>query len=60
MAPSFDAVATALDVLLGGPALGGLTITEVNPHHGVPEGETLRRFVDRIVRAVSGAGPTTP
>jgi arginase len=50
---SFEAVATALDLLLGSPGLGVLTITEVNPHHGEPGGATLRRFLDRIVGALA-------
>lgn len=49
---SFDVVATALDVLLGSPQLGALTITEINPHHGEPDGATLRQFLDRLVRAL--------
>jgi len=48
---SFEAVAAALDVLLASPQLGALTITEINPHHGEPDGATLRRFLDRIVSA---------
>jgi arginase len=54
---SFAAVGTALDVLLGSPALGALTITEINPHHGEPGGATLRTFLDRIVGALCGRDP---
>ena len=54
MGLSFDAVAEALDVILGSPSLGGLTITEINPHHGEPGGATLREFLERIVRALAG------
>jgi arginase len=50
---SFAAVATALDVLLADPRLGALTITELNPHHGEPDGATLRRFLDRLVPALA-------
>jgi arginase family enzyme len=48
---SFEAVANALDVLLASPQLGALTITEINPHHGEPDGATLRTFLDRFVMA---------
>ncbi len=51
---SFDAVAQALDLLLADDRLGCLTITELNPHHGEPDGATLRPFVDR---ARERAGP---
>jgi arginase len=50
---SFDAVAAALDVLLASSRLGGLTITELNPHHGEPDGATLRAFLDRLVPALA-------
>jgi arginase len=50
---SFDAVAGALDVLLAGSHLGALTITEINPHHGEPDGATLRTFLDRLVAALA-------
>jgi hypothetical protein len=46
-------VATALDVLLPAPELGALTITEINPHHGEPDGSTLRAFLDRIPQALA-------
>ena len=50
---SLDAVGAALDVLLASPALGALTVTEINPHHGEPDGSTLRRFLDRLVTALA-------
>ena len=50
---SFDALAQALDALLGDARLGCLTITELNPHHGEPEGATLRPFIDRLARALA-------
>jgi arginase len=50
---SFDAVGAALDVLLASPELGALTITEINPHHGEPDGATLQRFLDRLVSALA-------
>ena len=48
---SFEEVATALDVLLSSPRLAALTITEINPHHGEPDGATLRAFIERFVSA---------
>jgi arginase len=49
---SFDAVGAALDVLLASSELGALTITEINPHHGEPDGATLQLFLDRLVTAL--------
>jgi len=49
---SFEAVAQALDLLLADDRLGCLTITELNPHHGEPDGATLRPFVDRLASAL--------
>jgi arginase family protein len=47
---SFEAVANALDTLMSGH-LGAVTVTEANPHHGEPDGATLRRFLDRFAAA---------
>jgi arginase len=52
---SFADVAEALEELVASPRLGALTITEVNPHHGEPDGATLRAFLDRLVRALAAA-----
>ena len=52
---SFDDVADALDALLRGE-VGALTVTEINPHHGEPDGATLRRFLDRFVPALARSG----
>ena len=46
---SFETVAAAVDALCEGE-LGAVTVTEINPHHGEPDGATLRRFLDRFVR----------
>ena len=53
---SFDAVATALDTFVASPLLAGMTITELNPHHGEPDGATLRLFVDRLATAFGASG----
>ena len=47
----FDAALAALDVLLAHDALLGLTVTELNPHHGAPDGSTVRTFVDALAAA---------
>jgi arginase len=50
----FDAAFQALDVLLAHDALLGLTVTELNPHHGAEDGSDLRRFVERLARSLAG------
>ena len=52
---AFDRAFAALDVLLAHEALLGLTITELNPHHGAEDGSDLRRFVDRLAGAYRSA-----
>jgi arginase len=42
----------ALRVLLSSDQVRALTITELNPDHGEPEGATLQRFVAGLVAAV--------
>ncbi len=49
---SFDAAMTALEVLLADSRLIGLTVTELNPHHGAPDGSTLRAYVERLASAL--------
>jgi arginase len=51
---TFDVVAQALEVLLPSPQIGAVTITEINPHHGEPDGVTLRTFLDRLVEGLGG------
>lgn len=50
---SFATVAAAFEPLLASPQLGALTISEINPHHGEPDGATLHAFLDRLVRALA-------
>jgi arginase len=50
---SFATVAAAFEPLLASPQLGALTISEINPHHGEPDGATLRAFLDRLVGALA-------
>jgi arginase len=51
---SFDAAMEALRTLLAHPAVGSLTIGELNPDHD-PDGSAVPRFVDGIVGALSGS-----
>ncbi|HET6998230.1 MAG TPA: arginase family protein [Solirubrobacterales bacterium] len=50
----FETVMTGLDVLLAGEGFAALTVTEVNPHHGEPDGKTVATFVERLVRSLRG------
>jgi arginase len=52
---SFDAAFAALDVLLAHEALLGLTITELNPHHGAEDGSDVRRLAARLAGAYRSA-----
>jgi arginase len=52
---SFDNAFAALDVLLANEALLGLTVTELNPHHGAEDGSDLDRFVERLAGAYRSA-----
>jgi arginase len=51
----FDTAFEALDVLLANDALLGLTITELNPHHGAEDGSDVSRFVQRLANAYRSA-----
>jgi arginase len=52
---SFDSAFEALDVLLAHEALLGLTVTELNPHHGAEDGSDVRRFAERLAGAYRSA-----
>jgi arginase len=52
---SFDAAFAALEVLLANEVLLGLTITELNPHHGAEAGSDVRRFAERLAGAYRSA-----
>ena len=45
---SFEAAFAALDVLVAADGFLGLTITELNPHHGAQDGSDVRRFAQRL------------
>ena len=50
---SFDTAFAALDVLVRHDALLGLTVTELNPHHGAEDGSDVARFAHRLAAALS-------
>jgi arginase len=50
----FDTALTALEVLVAHDALLGVTVTELNPHHGAQDGSDVARLADRVARALSG------
>ena len=59
---SFDDVADALDALLRGE-VGAVTVTEINPHHGEPDGvdaATLPRSVRAGARPLGLGASATP
>jgi arginase len=49
----FEAALAALDVLAAHDALLGLTVTELNPHHGAPDGADVARLAARLVGALA-------
>jgi arginase len=55
VAPSLAACGEALCELLADTRVRALTITELNPHHGSPDGDTIERLLDVLVNALSGA-----
>jgi arginase len=48
----FDAALAALEVLVADDALLGLTVTELNPHHGAPDGSDVARLAQRLAAAL--------
>jgi arginase family enzyme len=48
---------TALEALLQAPNWSALTITEVNPDHGLADGSTIRDFASAVAAAL-GRTPT--
>jgi arginase len=50
---TFDAALAALEVLVAHEAHLGLTVTELNPHHGAEDGSDVARLAARLARAVS-------
>jgi arginase len=52
---SADAALEGLRVLLASPAFAGLTVTELNPHHGEPGQATVIDFARRLAAAFGAA-----
>jgi arginase len=48
----FEAALAALDVLLADAALLGVTVTELNPHHGALDGSDIARLATRLAGAL--------
>ena len=49
---SFEAAFAALDVLVAGDGWLGLTVAELNPHHGAEDGSDVSRFAERLAGAL--------
>jgi arginase len=50
----FDAALAALGVLAAHEALLGLTVTELNPHHGAQDGADVARLAQALAGALAG------
>jgi arginase len=50
-----DTALEALRVLAGSERLAGVTVTELNPDHGEPDGSTVRRFAEGLASALSAS-----
>ena len=51
----FDAALAALGVLVAHEALLGLTVTELNPHHGAQDGADVARLAQALAAALGPA-----
>jgi arginase len=49
----FDAALAALDVLVAHEGLLGLTVTELNPHHGAQDGADVARLARALADALT-------
>lgn len=52
---SFATAMDCLEELLAGDRLAAVTVTELNPHHGEPDGATVREFVGGLARSLGHA-----
>ncbi len=50
-----DTLLAALERLVAAPNWCGLTVCEINPAHGEPDGSTLRDFASRLAAILAGA-----
>jgi arginase len=55
-APSLAACAAALSALLTDGRVRALTVTEFNPHHGLPGGSTTERLLEVVVDSLGRGG----
>jgi arginase len=51
----FETALTALEVLVAHDALLGVTVTELNPHHGAADGSDVARLARRLAGALRSA-----
>jgi arginase len=51
----FETVMRTLDGVLAGDGFAALTISELNPHHGAPDGTTVETFVSRLTASLAFA-----
>jgi arginase len=54
----FDSVQAALEVLLGAPAVAGMSVSQFNPDHADAHGEDAQRFVRGLVSALAAGFPS--
>jgi arginase len=50
---TFEDVMRTLDVVVADDGFAALTISELNPHHGEPDGATVRTFVSRLTTSLA-------
>jgi arginase len=55
----FEQLVAALPPLLAAPNWAALTVSELNPDHGEPDGSTLRTFVSALASALGHRGHET-
>jgi arginase len=49
-----DTALHALSVLAASERVAAVTVTELNPDHGEPDGSTVRRFAEGLAAALAG------
>jgi arginase len=54
-APSLNACGEILRALLRDDRVRALTVTEFNPHHGSPEGDTIQRLLQVLIKVLGEA-----
>lgn len=51
---TLDTLVAALEVLIAAPNWCGLTVTEVNPDHGEPDGSTMEHLATTLAEVIAG------